>query len=64
MKKPKKLVIPYKVGDKLKIELDDNRGIKRGRVIDRTSHNILVKFKNYKESFNIAQLLNTKVVRV
>ncbi|WP_454055611.1 hypothetical protein [Clostridium sp. Marseille-Q7071] len=64
MIKHKKLTIPYKVGDKLEIELDDNRGTKRGRVINRTSHNIIVKFKNYKESFNIGQLLNTKVVRV
>lgn len=64
MKKIKKLTIPYKVGDKLKIELDDNRGIKRGRVIVRMDHLIVVKFKKYKESFNIAQLLNTKVVRV
>jgi len=64
MKKPKKLVIPYKVGDKLKIELEDNRGVKRGRVVVRTDNLIVVKFKKYKESFNIAQLLNTKVVRV
>jgi|GEM_PF-6129303 len=64
MKKVKKLVIPYVKGDKLEIELDDNRGTKRGRVIDRTSHNILVKFKNYKESFNIGQLLGTKVVKL
>lgn len=64
MVKPKKLVIPYKIGDKLKIELDDNRGTKRGRVIDRTDHLIVVKFKKYKESFNIAQILNTKVVKL
>lgn len=64
MIKPKKLIIPYKVGDKLEIELDDNRGIKRGKVIVRTSHNIIVKFKNYKESFNLAQLLGTKVVKL
>lgn len=64
MKKIKKLTIPYKVGDKLKVELSDNRGTKRGRVIVRTDHLIVVKFKKYKESFNIAQLLNTKVVRV
>lgn len=64
MKKIKKLTIPYKVGDKLKIELDNNRGIKRGKVIDRTEHFIMVQFKNYKESFNIAQILNTKVVKL
>lgn len=64
MIKPKKLRIPYKVGDKLKIELDDNRGTKRGRVIDRTEHFIMVQFKNYKESFNIGQLLGLKVVKL
>ncbi|WP_461614354.1 hypothetical protein [Clostridium sp. Marseille-QA1073] len=64
MIKPKKLVIPYKIGDKLKVELSDNRGTKRGTVIERTEHFIMVQFRNYKESFNIAQLLNTKVVRV
>lgn len=64
MIKPKKLVIPYVKGDKLEIELSDNRGTKRGRVIVRTDHLIVVKFKKYKESFNLGQLLGAKVVRV